>query len=32
MLVSIVPGYYSDPSLLEMNWTYINYTEDALLI
>jgi hypothetical protein len=32
MSVNIVPGYYSDPSLLEMSWTYVNYTENTLLI
>jgi len=28
--IRIVPGKYSDPSLLEFNWTYVNYTTGEL--
>lgn len=32
LLVRIVPGYYSDPSKLTFNWTFISFTEQKLLI
>ena len=30
--IQVKPGAYSDRSLLGMNWTFIDYTKDLLLI
>jgi hypothetical protein len=30
--ISIIPGYYSDPLALKMNWTFISQTEKELKI